>query len=258
MLTTVHMWNEVTLAKRRKPRSTSTNAVMVRKAFGDRDRMACYIPTVIDDYNHHMNGVDLADQRRAAYTTHQRTRRNWLALFFFLLDLSVTNAYLLFTIDRNNKLNQLIDCNLLEREDILAHPLSQPYSAELFRRILYKQLCASKRNIERHVRRKRYYTTKTRRFYFTKYSTRATCKTLPVMEVEASSSQNLDHHLDRLQKRRECAICRFDFRSMRGQRNGRKRPKLTGFECRTCSPPTALCKDGPCFTRWHHTGIDTA
>lgn len=132
MLTTVHRWNEVTLAKRRKPRTTSTNAAMVRKAFGDRERMACYIPTVIDDYNHHMNGVDLADQRRAAYTTHQRTRRNWLALFFFLLDLSATNAYLLFNMNRNKKLNQLIDCNQLERKDILSHPLSQNYSAELF------------------------------------------------------------------------------------------------------------------------------
>ena len=37
MLTTVHPWNEVTRSLRRRPRNTSTNASMVRKAFGGCD-----------------------------------------------------------------------------------------------------------------------------------------------------------------------------------------------------------------------------
>ena len=68
MLTTVHPWNEVTHSLRRKPRKTSTNAALVRKAFGNRDRAAFFIPTAIDDYNHYMGGVDIADQRRAGRT----------------------------------------------------------------------------------------------------------------------------------------------------------------------------------------------
>jgi len=97
ILSTIHPWNEVTCTARRKLRTTSSNATMVRKAFGEQERMSCDIPTAIDDYNHHMNGVDLADQRCAAYTTHQRARRNWLAFLYFFLDMSIINAHILFT-----------------------------------------------------------------------------------------------------------------------------------------------------------------
>jgi len=90
-LTTVHPWNEVTLSERRKPRTTSSNAANVRRVFGTSERKSLFIPTVVDDYNRHMNGVDLADQRRSTYTTHQRTRRNWPCLFFFLLDITLVN-----------------------------------------------------------------------------------------------------------------------------------------------------------------------
>ena len=70
MLTTVHHWNEVTRSLRQRPRNTSTNATMVLKAFGGRDQASFFIPTTIDDYNHHMGGVNIADQRRAS-TVHR-------------------------------------------------------------------------------------------------------------------------------------------------------------------------------------------
>lgn len=51
---------------------------------------------IIDAYNYHMGGVDIANQLRASYTTHQRrVNRYWKALFFWLLDVAKTNAYLL-------------------------------------------------------------------------------------------------------------------------------------------------------------------
>ena len=68
MPTTVHPWNEVTHSLQQKPRKTSTNAALVRKAFGNLDRVAVFILTAIDDYNHCMGGVDIADQRRAGTT----------------------------------------------------------------------------------------------------------------------------------------------------------------------------------------------
>jgi len=88
-----------------RPCNTSTNATIVRQAFGNRDRASFFIPTAIDDYNHYMGGVDIADQWRAgmlhrihnttmAYinsmnvgsTTDQHPLRNWLAFFYFFLD----------------------------------------------------------------------------------------------------------------------------------------------------------------------------
>ena len=58
--------------------------------------MLLTIPDLIDDYNNHMNGVDIADQLRASYPTHRRGVRNWLPLFYWLLDTIKVNSYLLW------------------------------------------------------------------------------------------------------------------------------------------------------------------
>lgn len=51
------------------------------------------IPVSIDDYNHHMNAVDVANQIRASYTSHMRCCRNWLPIFWFFLDAANVNTY---------------------------------------------------------------------------------------------------------------------------------------------------------------------
>ena len=42
-----------------------------------------------------MNGVDIADQLRAKFTTEQRTLKAWVLLFYYLLDTAICNAYIL-------------------------------------------------------------------------------------------------------------------------------------------------------------------
>jgi hypothetical protein len=96
MLTTIHslvggQW-EVE-RERRRPRETSTNAAKVREVFGSDSKKMLKIPKVIDDYNNNMNGVDVADQLRSYYNTQQTVRRNWMPLFFWLLDTAIVNAY---------------------------------------------------------------------------------------------------------------------------------------------------------------------
>ena len=53
------------------------------------------IPQFINTYNYHMNGADIAGQLRAVYKTHLGMRRNWMCLFFWLLDTTIVNAFLL-------------------------------------------------------------------------------------------------------------------------------------------------------------------
>ncbi|CAG8660293.1 6911_t:CDS:2, partial [Paraglomus brasilianum] len=79
--------------ERRRPRETSTNAAKVRAVFGSESKKKLLIPKVIDDYNHCMNGVDIADQLRSYYNTQQTVRRNWMPLFFWLLDTAIINTY---------------------------------------------------------------------------------------------------------------------------------------------------------------------
>ena len=54
------------------------------------------IPQCIDDYNHHMGGVDIADQLRSYYDTQLTSFRTWWPILFWALDTMVTNAYFIY------------------------------------------------------------------------------------------------------------------------------------------------------------------
>jgi hypothetical protein len=49
------------IRNRKRPKPISANARITRPIFGDLHRKELAIPRVIDDYNHHMNGVDLVN-----------------------------------------------------------------------------------------------------------------------------------------------------------------------------------------------------
>jgi len=71
-LSIVHIVHEVSSyikSKRNRPTKTSTNAYITRKVFGDSSSIDLDIPTWVNDYNYHMNSVDLANQFRQAYET---------------------------------------------------------------------------------------------------------------------------------------------------------------------------------------------
>ncbi|RUO95935.1 hypothetical protein BC936DRAFT_142939, partial [Jimgerdemannia flammicorona] len=96
LLTTVHTFrdDEDVVRKRRRPRITSVNEEIVRATWGKKPRKKLKIPKIIDDYNHHMCGVDIADQRRGYYNTQIRSFRTWMPLFFWILDTAVVNCHL--------------------------------------------------------------------------------------------------------------------------------------------------------------------
>jgi len=250
-LTTIHNPNEYILSERRKPRTTSTNAIFTRQVFGNQERKVLPIPKIVNDYNHHMNSVDLADQRRAAYTTHVRACRNWLCLFYFLLDISLVNAHILYIHTRQEEFNRKLDNGDIRPDQILLHELARPYSVELFRRQLIRQLALPSSLTSRQPKRiqvRRTYKKKSNQLYFSKYN--------PSGQLQQATRQGvgdsgLQHKLQKITSRRSCCICRQDHRA--GDTGGRRRPKLTSFECPTCSPPIALCgpESSSCFTRWH-------
>jgi Transposase IS4 len=119
--TTIHTGKEWINRERKKPRDSSTSAAITKapfEAFPDDSthkitikssrrrkdyvhRRLLPIPSIVDDYNHFMNGVDIADQLQAKFTTEQQTYRTWLPLFYFCLDTAVVNAYILFMANWN-------------------------------------------------------------------------------------------------------------------------------------------------------------
>ena len=59
---TVHTAKDWRDRVRKRPAKTSTNAALVRKVFEDYSVLVLSIPSFIDDYNHFIGGVDLANQ----------------------------------------------------------------------------------------------------------------------------------------------------------------------------------------------------
>jgi hypothetical protein len=63
-LSTIHTIHEASSwvkRERRRPNITSTNATTTRAIFGDLPQLEVDILTWVDDYNHNMNLVDLAN-----------------------------------------------------------------------------------------------------------------------------------------------------------------------------------------------------
>ena len=55
-------------------------------------------PSVIEEYNKYMGGVDKGDQLLSYYGFTHRTVKWWRRAFFHLLDVAIVNAYILYTI----------------------------------------------------------------------------------------------------------------------------------------------------------------
>ena len=98
MLTTIHGLGDQWKIERnrRRPRITNVNKARVQDTWGTSPRKIVAIPKIIDDYNHYMGGVDIADQRRGYYNTQIMTRQNWMPLFYWLLDTAIINSHLAY------------------------------------------------------------------------------------------------------------------------------------------------------------------
>ena len=94
MLTTLHPLSKKIKRNRKQPRLTGTSRAVIRRHFTSTC-MEVDIPSAIDDYNHLRSGVDIADHYGEDYFTQQTSRRNWLPLFYWLLDIAIIDGFLL-------------------------------------------------------------------------------------------------------------------------------------------------------------------
>jgi hypothetical protein len=223
-LTTIHDVRELVLCNRRKPKKSSTNAASTRKPFEDLEhRKLLPIPEMVDDYNQFMGGVDIADQLRSNYPTHQRSRRNWLPLWFWALDTTVSNCHIInkfFYSQNNHKSFRIHLANLLvESGWISLHPLA----------------IASPPSYRSHI---------------------SINTTLPDPSLRYYGQHT--EFYDRKQ-RRECWYCRFKkiHGDLKNPLTARKRSQVlaeaaisdTGVWCTLCNLP--LCKQQNCFFDFH-------
>ena len=89
VLSTIH--DDSMLEKRRRTKSCDGGVEVVRK------------PTVIEEYNSHMGGVDRADQLITYYGYPHHSKKWWKRVFFHLLDTALVNSYILYTQSNSSK-----------------------------------------------------------------------------------------------------------------------------------------------------------
>ena len=70
---------------------------VMRRQSGVVGRLSVPAPYVATVYNQTMNGVDLADQRRAVRTTNRRARKWWHSIWWWTVDTALFNAYVIWT-----------------------------------------------------------------------------------------------------------------------------------------------------------------
>ncbi|XP_033763437.1 piggyBac transposable element-derived protein 4-like [Pecten maximus] len=77
-------------------------SVQRRKKDGTVRDVPC--PKVVKNYTSHMNGVDRADQLRSTYSISRKASKWWKYLFWFLVDISITNGYIMMKESPNHQL----------------------------------------------------------------------------------------------------------------------------------------------------------
>ena len=82
-------------------------------------------PTMIDEYNHYMGGVDKLDQLISTYSFTKKSKKWWKKVFFRLLEISVINACILYmkfhpSFASNNRKHKYF-------RHLLIHEMVQPF-----------------------------------------------------------------------------------------------------------------------------------
>ena len=96
LTSTVHQVGNTIERLRKKPRSTATNKNHVEAVWGNNGSTNIYIPTLVDDYNHWMGGVDMTDQLISYYHPNIRCFRTWLPMFLQILSMIRTNSFVVY------------------------------------------------------------------------------------------------------------------------------------------------------------------
>ena len=95
-ISTMHKAGKDIARVRKRPRVTQNNRRHVSDIWGDKGSTKIRIPTLIDDYNYWMGGVDVADQRISYYHPSKLVcNRTWIPIFIQLLSIIRNNAYII-------------------------------------------------------------------------------------------------------------------------------------------------------------------
>ena len=176
------------------------------------------IPCCIDDYNHHVGGVDIADQLRSYYDTQLTSFRTWWPMYFWALDTIITNAYFIYL-------------DMPQASKTIAHK-------EFRLQCAWGRILAGTRPIATpHPSRST--GTKTAGPYVRKDT-----------ELPPDQSCDCGHHPVHLEGRRRlaCWLCRYQERKPPDRNT---KANKTSWACSKCDRPLCLNDNQNCFVEFH-------
>jgi hypothetical protein len=92
--TVVDPYTKVPVERKRPSRATTDKHL--RAVYGNAGKKVLSIPEYIDQYNHRMGAVDIADQLRSYYRGRKRHYRTWRPYWCFLLHTTIANLSLIW------------------------------------------------------------------------------------------------------------------------------------------------------------------
>ena len=225
MLTTVHNIHgskSHVITERKCSRDTSSNAAGVQQLFKQGEFVKpLSIPTCVDDYNQFMGGVDITDQYHSYYTTQIVARRNWLPIFFWILDTALLNSFIIYQEFFNSK-----------AED------SCPFSHKEFNvEVAWNWILQGQNN---RPDKPPATTPDTEKQNYVKDGT----------SLPSAKSRLEGRHLPIVGKRGVCFWCRWKARNSGTQDNSNNFPR-SSFICGSCNLHLCISTERNCFEAFH-------
>jgi hypothetical protein len=186
----------------------------------DRAIVSVSCPTIVHEYNKHMGGVDLLDMYLSLYRIRLRSKKNYHYIFYYLLQVSVINSWLLYR----------RYCRLPNRQQLSLLDFTMDVSESLMR--------AGKINQQPQNPSKRGRPSRLSQESSSEPQAKKIKRPCPNNSIRFDSIGHLPRFTSSQQK---CAYCR---------ELGEK-PGYTYIECSKCAVSLCMVKDRNCFTNFH-------
>jgi hypothetical protein len=242
-MTTGYTLKEEIEKERKRPKKSSTSAIVARAAFGDQIRKVLPIPGAIEGYNTSMNMVDQANQLRSYFTTlPNRCEKEFFPGVFWSLDFILVNCYKIFMTIYSNYYQ---DFNGIRKRNSHRQFLEAfidecfQYTDETFNTVPKKPEQIFKKIPRRQGR-------PSLSQEFTKSQ-----KTTTIIPLE-------NHKHIKSKKRSYCRCCGYIRRKIEAQKDPNIKQKdairgaLTFWKCTICGP---ICKEVSCWNIFHLKGF---
>ncbi|XP_051167624.1 piggyBac transposable element-derived protein 4-like [Leptopilina boulardi] len=103
-----------------------SETTIVNRKQKDGSLLAVNCPVVASDYNKHMGYVDYSDRLVATYKIDRKSKRWWLRLFWYFVDVTVVNSFIIFKNENSQSTLTLKEFRLQLVEKLVAQAKPAP------------------------------------------------------------------------------------------------------------------------------------